>query len=320
MTLALVVGNLIGSGIYLLPATLAPLGANQLAGWVITIAGSLCMATVFARLSARQPLPGGPFAYVMQQFGPGAGFAAAWAYWTMVWTGNGALAVAVVSNLSLPLPWLGHTPGAPAALAVGVVWLLTLVNIRGVRGAGDVQLVTTALKLVPLVGLIGLALWLMLSGTPHVAQPPVALSPTLIASAAGLTFWGFLGLESATVPSDKVENAGRVVPRATLWGVVLAGLIYLGIALAFQAYMPQDAAAHSLPRWRNSSGGGWAATFPASWPCLPRSARSARSTALSWCRAKCLGPWRATGCFPPGSARKPAPARRSTHISSRRCC
>jgi APA family basic amino acid/polyamine antiporter len=114
-----------------------------------------------------------------------------------------------------------------------------------VRGAGDVQLVTTALKLVPLVGLIGLALWLMLSGTPHVAQPPVALSPTLIASAAGLTFWGFLGLESATVPSDKVENAGRVVPRATLWGVVLAGLIYLGIALAFQAYMPQDAAAHS---------------------------------------------------------------------------
>ncbi|MCW1985166.1 APA family basic amino acid/polyamine antiporter [Novosphingobium capsulatum] len=245
MTLALVVGNLIGSGIYLLPATLAPLGANQLAGWMVTIGGSLCMATVFARLSARQPLPGGPFAYVMQQFGPGAGFAAAWAYWTMLWAGNGAVAVAVVSNLSLLVPWLSHTPGAPAAVAVGAVWLLTAVNIRGVRGAGDVQVITTVLKLVPLVGLIGLALWLFATGTPHVAQPPVPLSPTLIASAAGLTFWGFLGLESATVPSDKVENAGSVVPRATLWGVALAGAVYLGIALAFQAYMPQGAAAAS---------------------------------------------------------------------------
>lgn len=216
MTLALVVGNLIGSGIYLLPATLAPLGPNQLAGWGITIAGSLCMAYVFARLSARMPLPGGPFAYVMQQFGPAAGFAAAWAYWTMVWSGNGAVAVAVVSNLSLLAPSIGKTPGLPAALAVGAVWVLTLVNIRGVRAAGDVQVVTTVLKLLPLIGLIGLALWLFLSGAPRVEQPPVALAPGLIASAAGLTFWGFLGLESATVPSDKVENASRIVPRATM--------------------------------------------------------------------------------------------------------
>lgn len=245
MTLALVVGNLIGSGIYLLPATLAPLGVNQLAGWGVTIAGSLCMAYVFARLSARMPLPGGPFAYVMQCFGPAAGFAAAWAYWTMLWSGNGAVAVAVVSNLSLLAPWIGTTPGLPAALAVGAVWLLTLVNIRGVRSAGDVQVVTTVLKLLPLVLLIGLATWLWLRGAPRVAQPALALAPGLVASAAGLTFWGFLGLESATVPSDKVENAGRVVPRATMWGVALAGLIYLGIALAFRAYMPEGAAAAS---------------------------------------------------------------------------
>lgn len=245
MTLALVVGNLIGSGIYLLPATLAPLGVNQLAGWMVTIAGSLCMAFVFARLAARMPAPGGPFAYVMQGFGPAAGFAAAWAYWTMLWSGNGAVAVAVVSNLSLLYPPLGNTPGAPAALAVGAVWLLTAVNIRGVRSAGDVQVVTTVLKLLPLALLIGLALWLWLSGTPRVVQPALPLTPGLVASAAGLTFWGFLGLESATVPSDKVENASRVVPRATMWGVALAGAIYLGIALAFRAYMPEGAAGAS---------------------------------------------------------------------------
>ena len=99
--------------------------------------------------------------------------------------------------------------------------------------------------LLPLIGLIGLALWLFLSGAPRVEQPPVALAPGLIASAAGLTFWGFLGLESATVPSDKVENASRIVPRATMWGVALAGLVYVGIALAFRGYMPEGAAATS---------------------------------------------------------------------------
>ncbi len=243
--LALCVGNMIGSGIYLLPATLAPLGTNQLFGWLVTIGGATCLAVVFARLGARLPLAGGPYAYVQAAFGPFAGFAAAWSYWTLLWAGNGAIAVAVVSSLSLIMPGIGQTAGLPALLAVGCVWLLTLVNIRGVRGAGDVTMVTTALKLVPLAALIGLAVWLQLTGVPHTVQPAVPIAPGAIAAAAGLTFWGFLGLESATVPADKVENAARVVPLATLVGVVLTGVVYLGISLAFWAYMPQDQAAAS---------------------------------------------------------------------------
>ncbi|MFY8195494.1 MAG: APC family permease, partial [Novosphingobium sp.] len=121
----------------------------------------------------------------------------------------------------------------------------TAVNIRGVRAAGDVSVVTTALKLVPLVGLIGLTLWLVLMGAPHVSQPQVALSGSVVATAAGLTFWGFLGLESATVPADKVENASAIVPRATLIGVALTGLVYIGISTAFALYMPMQAAAAS---------------------------------------------------------------------------
>lgn len=245
MTLALVVGNMIGSGIYILPATLAPLGYNQLIGWAVTLGGALCLAAVFARLSARLPLAGGPYAYAQAAFGPVTGFMTAWSYWTMTWAGNGAVAVAVVSNLSLIVPQIGSTSGAPALLSVGCVWLLTWVNIRGVRAAGDVSVVTTALKLVPLAGLIGLALWLWLGGTPPLEQPPVALSGSVVATAAGLTFWGFLGLESATVPADKVENASRVVPRATLIGVGLTGLVYIGISLAFAAYMPAGEAASS---------------------------------------------------------------------------
>ncbi len=245
MVLALVIGNLIGSGVYLLPATLAPLGMNQMAGWLVTITGALALAIVFARLSAKRPMAGGPYAYVQAAFGPFPGYVTAWSYWVMLWAGNGALAVAVVSNLSLIFPVIGRVSGLPAVLAVGCVWLLTGVNILGVRKAGDISLVTTIIKLMPLVVVIGLGAVLWLRGAPTVVQPHVPITGGRIALAAGLTFWGFLGLESATVPAEKVENAARIVPIATLLGTVLAGLIYMGISLALLGYMPNQIAAAS---------------------------------------------------------------------------
>jgi basic amino acid/polyamine antiporter, APA family len=243
--LALCVGNMIGSGIYLLPATLAPLGWNQMLGWLVTIGGALCLGLVFARLGAKLPRAGGPYAYADAAFGPLAGFVTAWSYWVMTWVGNGAIAVAVVSNLSLIFPAIGESQGLPALLAVGCVWLLTLINIAGVRAAGRVQEVTVVLKLLPLVALILLAFWLGISGAPRAPDPGVAINSGAIAAAAGLTFWGFLGLESGTVPADKVKDPERNVPRATLVGVVLTGLVYLGISLAFALYMPVEDAAKS---------------------------------------------------------------------------
>jgi len=245
MVLALVVGNMIGSGIYLLPATLAPLGWNQMAGWVVTIIGALCLAVVFAALARNLPRAGGPYAYAEAAFGPLAGFVAAWSYWVMTWVGNGAIAVAVVSNLSLVAPVIGKVAGLPALLAVACVWLLTMVNISGVKAAGRVQEVTTALKIIPLVVLIGLAVVLLLVGAPHAPDPAVPFTANKVAAAAGLTFWGFLGLESGTVPADKVEDATRNVPRATMIGVALTGAIYFGISLAFALFMPAAEAASS---------------------------------------------------------------------------
>lgn len=246
--LALCVGNMVGSGIYLLPATLAPLGYNQLLGWLITIGGALCLAIVFARLGAKLPRAGGPYAYADAAFGSLAGFVTAWSYWVMTWVGNGAIAVAVVSNLSLIFPAIAKTQGLPAILAVSCVWLLTLVNIAGVRAAGRVQEVTTVLKLLPLIALVLLAIWLIVSGAPRAPDPGVTINSGTIAAAAGLTFWGFLGLESGTVPADKVENPQRNVPRATLYGVALTGLVYFGISLAFALFMPvKEAAASPAP-------------------------------------------------------------------------
>jgi basic amino acid/polyamine antiporter, APA family len=246
--LALVVGNMVGSGIYLLPASLAPLGINQLIGWVVTIFGALALAFVFARLSARIPRSGGPYAYADEAFGSLAGFLTAWAYWVMCWVGNAAVAVAVVSSLALIFPQVGAVPGLPAVLAVGCVWAATLINLRGVQQVGRVQEWTVAIKLLPLLALIGIALWLGLSGAPRAPDPGVAITSGAIATAAGLTFWGFLGLEAATIPADKIADPARNVPRATLLGVLLTGLIYFGISAAFALFMPvAEAAASPAP-------------------------------------------------------------------------
>lgn len=240
--LALVMGNLIGAGIYLLPATLAPLGGNATLGWIATIMGAMCLALVFARLAAARPRAGGPYAYAEAAFGPRIGFAAAWSYWTLVWAGNGAVAVAVVSALSVAIPSLA--PHA-ALVAVALVWLAVLVNIAGVGVAARVQMVTMVLKLVPLAGVILLAGWWVVSGHPLPAQPAVPISAQAIAGAAALTFWGFLGVESATVPADKVDDPARTVPRATLIGTAAVGLIYLAVSGAISALMPRAAVAAS---------------------------------------------------------------------------
>ena len=244
--LALVVGNMIGSGIYLLPATLAPLGTNALIGWVATIAGAMTLAFVFARLAAKLPCAGGPYAFADAAFGPAVGFAVAWSYWILIWAGNGALAIAVVSALSVPFP--GIASGLPAfATALLLIWALVAVNIRGVALAGRIQLVTAVTKLVPLIAIILLALWLLLvSGrTAIVENPPVPISAGAISAAVALTFWGFLGVESATVPADRVKDAARIVPLVTLLGTALTGLIYVLVAGAIGLMMPADVTAAS---------------------------------------------------------------------------
>jgi APA family basic amino acid/polyamine antiporter len=242
--LALVMGNLIGSGIYLLPATLAPFGASASLGWVVTIAGAMTLAFVFARLAAAVPQAGGPYAYADAAFGPVVGFATAWSYWTLIWAGNGAVAVAVVSALSFAFPTLA--PHA-AIVAVAIVWLMVMVNISGVAAAARVQVATMILKLVPLAGVVLLAAWLLLTRGQGavVHDAPVPLAAGTVASAAALTFWGFLGVESATVPADRMHDPARTVPRATLIGTAAVGAIYLAVSSAITALMPRASVAAS---------------------------------------------------------------------------
>ncbi len=239
MALALVMGSMIGSGVFLLPASLAPLGWNSVVGWIITVAGALCVAAVFAHLCRALPKAGGPYAYTRAAFGDGAGFAIAWAYWISMWVGNAAIATGAVSYLSQLFPILGQ-PGISAAVTVAIVWLFTLINIVGTKLAGQVQVVWTIVKLLPLAAVIGLAAYVLTTRGATVIAPLVVseLSLSAVSTATILTLWAMLGLELATVPADKVENPGRNIARATLLGTGGAGLIYILVCSAVVLMLP----------------------------------------------------------------------------------
>ena len=240
MALALVMGSMIGSGVFLLPASLAPLGWNSVFGWIVTISGTLCMAGVFAALARSFPAAGGPYAYTRIAFGPVAAFAVAWAYWISLWVGNAAIATGAVSYLSRLFPVIGARPGLSAVVTVAIVWLFALINMRGVALAGRVQLVSTIIKLVPLIAVIGLAAWVMAGTGATNIRPfePSEISLESVTSAATLTLWAMLGIEAATVPADKVVNPEKTIPRATLLGAGSAGLIYLIVCSAVVLMLP----------------------------------------------------------------------------------
>ncbi len=236
MLTALVVGNMIGSGVFLLPASLAALGSVSIFGWALTGVGAILLALVFANLGRSMPRTGGPYAYARSAFGDFVGFQTAWGYWIAVWAGNAAIAVAFVGYLGYFFPGVVANGLSAALAAIAAIWLLTLVNIAGVREGGQVQLVTTILKFVPLavIGLVGI---FFIKGSNFGAFAPTGVFPG-ITSAAALTLWAFIGLESATVPAEEVKDPERNIPRATIIGTLLATGVYVLATVAIMGIIP----------------------------------------------------------------------------------
>jgi APA family basic amino acid/polyamine antiporter len=238
--LALVVGSMIGSGVFMLPASLAPYRGVSLIGWVVSAGGSVLLALVFGRLARAYPVTGGPYAYTRRAFGDFAGFLVGWGYWVSCWTTNGALAVAFVGYLDPFFPAAVRNPATAGLMAVAAVWTLTFVNSRGVRTAGQVQVTTTVLKVLPLllIGFAGIARF----SPAHFAvadTSPAVLGGNVVAVVT-LTLWAFLGLETATIPAGSVRNAGRVIPAATVVGTLLAAVIYIVSTVGVMSVVPPD--------------------------------------------------------------------------------
>lgn len=242
LCLVLVIGNVIGTGIFLLPAQLAPYGWNAVFGWLFTIAGALCLAFVFARLTRAMPGAGGPYAFVQEAFGPIPAFAVAWSYWIALWAGNAAIAVAAISYLSLFAPALASTPGLGALATIALLWALTAINCASVRAAGGIQFVTVLIKLIPLIAVIVIAALVIGEGRQVTNIPLRAtdISFAGISAAAALTLWAMLGVEAAAVGEDKVRDPARNVPRATMIGILIVGIVYLLTSTPVILLMPTD--------------------------------------------------------------------------------
>ncbi|HEV2111646.1 MAG TPA: amino acid permease [Gammaproteobacteria bacterium] len=243
-TTSIVLGNMVGSGVFLLPASMAAYGAYSLWGWCVSTVGALLLAWVFSNLSRRLPKAGGPYAYPREAFGDFAGFQVAWIYWLSIVGTNAAIAVAFSSYLVTFVPSLATSPVNGTLAALAATWVLTGINILGVKAAGRLQLVTVILKLSPLVALavFGITHFNVATfNSGHTTEGPFSA----INSTAALAMWAFLGLECATVPADHVKDPEKTIPRATLLGTVIAGVFYIVCTSVVMGIIPADVLAKS---------------------------------------------------------------------------
>ncbi|MCZ0982014.1 amino acid permease [Streptomyces diastatochromogenes] len=236
---ALVMGNIIGGGIFLLPASVAPYGTVSLLAFGVLTLGAIALALVFGRLAHRLPQTGGPYVYARAAFGDFAGFLAAWSYWITAWVSNAALAVAAVGYLDVLVP-VHESKAATIAAALAFQWLPALANLAGTRYVGAVQLVATVLKFVPLILVAVGGLFFFDSANLGPFQAGGGGTLGAVSASAAILLFSYLGVESAAVSAGEVRDPRRNVGRATVLGTLGAAAVYLLGTLAVFGTVAHD--------------------------------------------------------------------------------
>lgn len=252
MTSALVVGTIIGAGIFMLPVSLAPLGANVLVGWLVSGVGVLCIAFALAQVSR---LGGdGIQANIEREFGPAVAFLVAWAFWFSNWVAAASVAIGGASALS----FIGlASPAMVVPLAIACVVVLTAVNAIGVRAAGGLSIVTVAIKVLPLLAVIWLFGERGVSGGEFEPLSPMPISFASVATATALTFFALTGFESATAPVGKVRDPQRTIPRALIGGTAFVVLLYLLAGTSIEMLLPVDVIVNSSAPFADAMVSSW---------------------------------------------------------------
>jgi len=238
---SLVLGNMIGAGVFLMPTTLASFGGISVVGWVCSALGAFLLAKVFANLSKIMPLAdGGPYAYSRRGLGDFAGFLVAWGYLVSVCCANAAIAVSFISALSTFIPTLATHPEFAIITGLGVIWLLTWINSLGILTSGKVQLVLTVLKIIPIlaIGIVGLFFIHIQNFIPFNNSGTSTLAA--ITATTTFTFYAFLGIECATIPSGSVVNPEKNIPKATIYGTLIATFIYISSTVSIMGMIPSN--------------------------------------------------------------------------------
>jgi APA family basic amino acid/polyamine antiporter len=237
---------MIGSGIFLLPAALAPFGWLGVAAWFIAAGGVLIIGYVLVVLSRALPQASGGIGITGEVLGPVVGVLVGWSYWVSVWSANAAIATAASSYLSILLPSLSNTPLRGAVTASLLIWLLTALNLAGARLAGQFQVLTTVLKVVPLVTIVIILLVLAFSGKGHIlpqTNAPISLGG--LTAPVTLTLFALVGFECASIAAARVHRPEVNVFRATMFGTALAALLYIVVCSGIVLTLPTEVVANS---------------------------------------------------------------------------
>lgn len=264
---ALIVGSIIGVGIFNLPASLAEYGPISIWGMALTTVGALALAFMFAVMSRRLPADGGPYAYARVAFGNPTGFANAWSYWITAWAGNAAIVVGWVFYVQYVLSvWFPDAANAKwVGFLLGVVglWLPALINLSGVKNMGSVQLWTSIIKFVPLalMSTVGLLAINTDNFTPFNASSSSNVEAIL--GAMALCLFSYLGVETASVAAAKVRDPDRNVPKSTIYGTLATAVVYLLSLIAVFGSVPtaqlgESSAPYSTAADAMVGGGTWA--------------------------------------------------------------
>jgi APA family basic amino acid/polyamine antiporter len=260
MATALVVGNMIGSGVFLLPASLGAYGPVSLVAFGLTAIGAMLLALVFARLGRAYPETGGPYVYSRRAFGDFVGFQQAWGYWIAAWVGNAAIAIAFVSYLGEYWHTVRNNNVVAALVALAAIWACTLVNVAGVRQGGMLQVVTTVVKFVPLAAIAVIGVFFVHTHNFGAFNASGDSLYGAITAAAALTLWAFIGLESATVPAEDVRDPERTIPWSTIVGTAVTAIVYVLATFVIFGVLGSAAAAQSGAPFTDAAKiifGGW---------------------------------------------------------------
>jgi APA family basic amino acid/polyamine antiporter len=216
-------------------------------GWVFSSIGAFLLARVFSNLSKLMPMAdGGPYAYSRKGLGDFAGFLVAWGYWVSVWCTNAAIAVSLISALSTFFPVLATNALIAVVTGLGFIWLLTWINTKGIVTSGKLQLITTILKIIPLLLVAAGGLFFIRKENFLPFNSSGGSDFAAISATATFTFFAFLGLECATIPSGSVASPEKTIPRATMLGILITAAIYIVSTISVMGMIPAKDLQHSV--------------------------------------------------------------------------
>jgi basic amino acid/polyamine antiporter, APA family len=259
--MALIVGSIIGVGIFNLPTSLAFYGPITLISMALTTVGALALALLFAALSRRLPADGGPYAYARAAFGNPLGFANAWSYWITAWAGNAAIAVGWVLYVEHFIN-TGHNKWISVLLVLIGLWIPAAINLSGVKNMGSVQVVTTVIKFVVLTFMSTVGLFFISSANFHPWNASGESAINAIGGGMAIALFSYLGVETAAVAAAKVRNPDRNIPRATVLGTIACAVVYLLSLTAVFGIIPSSKLAEASAPFSDAAnaifGGTWA--------------------------------------------------------------